>query len=349
MAGDFLSQDEVDALLRGVNGEEEAKESADTGEGVRPYNLATQERIVRGRMPTLEIINERFARLIRIGLFNFMRRSPEISVGSVKVQKYNEFIRNLVVPTNLNIMSMKPLRGNGLFIFDPSLVFAVIDNLFGGDGRFHTRVEGRDFTPTEQRIIARMLDVIQKEFITAWAPVFPLQPEYVRSEMHTQFANIANPSEIVVTSTFSIELGAGGGSFHVCIPYSTLEPIRDLLYSSMQGDQAEPDKRWVNMLKKQVQMAEVNLVAQLAKTQLTIGDIMELRVGDVIPIDIEKSVEAQVDQVPVFECTYGTSGGQYALKVEKALVAEQDELGKESLSLEALLVKSANEQKAATG
>lgn len=349
MAGDFLSQDEVDALLRGVNGEEEAKESAESGEGVRPYNLATQERIVRGRMPTLEIINERFARLIRIGLFNFMRRSPEISVGSVKVQKYNEFIRNLVVPTNLNIMSMKPLRGNGLFIFDPSLVFAVIDNLFGGDGRFHTRVEGRDFTPTEQRIIARMLEVVQREFIAAWAPVFPLQPEYVRSEMHTQFANIANPSEIVVTSTFSIELGAGGGSFHVCIPYSTLEPIRDLLYSSMQGDQAEPDKRWVNMLKKQVQMAEVNLVAQLAKTQLTIGDIMELRVGDVIPIDIEKTVEAQVDQVPVFECTYGTSGGQYALKVEKALVAEQDELGKENLSLEALLVKSANEQKAAAG
>jgi len=349
MAGDFLSQDEVDALLRGVNGEEEAKESTDSNEGVRPYNLATQERIVRGRMPTLEIINERFARLIRIGLFNFMRRSPEISVGSVKVQKYNEFIRNLVVPTNLNIMSMKPLRGNGLFIFDPSLVFAVIDNLFGGDGRFHTRVEGRDFTPTEQRIIARMLEVVQHEFITAWAPVFPLQPEYVRSEMHTQFANIANPSEIVVTSTFSIELGAGGGSFHVCIPYSTLEPIRDLLYSSMQGDQAEPDKRWVNMLKKQVQMAEVNLVAQLAKTQLTIGDIMELRVGDVIPIDIEKTVEAQVDQVPVFECTYGTSGGQYALKVEKALVAEQDELGKESLSLEALLVKSATEQKTATG
>jgi len=345
MAGDFLSQDEVDALLRGVNGEEEVKEAQESTDGIRPYNLATQERIVRGRMPTLEIINERFARLIRIGLFNFMRRSPEISVGSVKVQKYNEFIRNLVVPTNLNIMSMKPLRGNALFIFDPSLVFAVIDNLFGGDGRFHTRVEGRDFTPTEQRIIARMLEVVQKEYITAWAPVFPLNPEYVRSEMHTQFANIATPSEIVVTSTFSIELGAGGGSFHICVPYSTLEPIRDLLYSSMQGDQAEPDKRWVTMLRKQVQMAEVDLVAQLAKTELTIGDIMELRVGDVIPIDIDRTVEAQVDQVPVFECTYGTSGGQYALKVEQALVTEQDELGKDNNALEALLVKSAGESK----
>jgi len=168
----------------------------------------------------------------------------------------------------------------------------------------------------------------------------------VRSEMHTQFANIATPSEIVVTTTFSIELGAGGGSFHVCIPYSTLEPIRDLLYSSMQGDQAEPDKRWVTMLKKQVQMAEVDLVAQLAKTHLTIGDIMELRVGDVIPIDIDKFVEAKVDNVPVFECSYGTSNGQYALKIENTLSTENDELGKESkASLEQILVKAATEQK----
>jgi flagellar motor switch protein FliM len=338
MPGDFLSQDEVDALLRGVNGEEEVKEDTEAQDGVRTYNLATQERIVRGRMPTLEIINERFARLMRIGLFNFMRRSPEISVGTVKVLKYNEFIRNLVVPTNLNIMAMKPLRGNALFIFDPSLVFAVIDTLFGGDGRFHTRVEGRDFTQTEQRIIARMLEVIREEFMKAWSPVFPLKPEYLRSEMHTQFANIATPSEIVVSNSFSIELGSGGGSLHICIPYSTMEPIRDLLYSSMQGDQAEPDKRWVTMLKKQVQQAEVNLVASLAQTQLTVADIMELRIGDVIPIEINKTIEAHVDNVPIFNCTYGTSDGQYALKVEEVIAINQE--GQTDVkNLEALLNK----------
>ncbi|MFN4330289.1 MAG: flagellar motor switch protein FliM [Limnobacter sp.] len=337
MPGEFLSQDEVDALLRGVNGEEETKEAADGGNGIRPYNLATQERIVRGRMPTLEIINERFARLIRIGLFNFMRRSPEISVGPVKVMKYNEFIRNLVVPTNLNIMSMKPLRGNALFIFDPSLVFAVIDNLFGGDGRFHTRVEGRDFTQTEQRIISRMLEVVREEYVKSWAPVFPMKPEYLRSEMHTQFANIATPSEIVVTTSFSIEMGAGGGSFHVCVPYATLEPIRDLLYSSMQGDQAEPDKRWVSMLKKQVQMAEVDLVAELASTQLAISDILELRVGDVIPIDIDQRVEAKVDNVPIFSCSYGTSTGQYALRIEEVLAVAQE--NSDQLSLQDLLTR----------
>ena len=327
MPGDFLSQDEVDALLRGVNGEEENKDSKEEDGEVRTYNLAKQERIVRGRMPTLEIINERFARLLRIGLFNFMRRSPEISVGAVKVSKYNEFIRNLVVPTNLNVVSFKPLRGNALFIFDPSLVFAVIDNLFGGDGRFHTRVEGRDFTQTEQRIISRMLDVAFEEYTKSWAPVYPIKPEYMRSEMHTQFANIATPSEIVVTSTFTIELGSAGGTLHICIPYSTLEPIRDLLYSSMQGDQAEPDKRWLKMLKKQVQLADVNLIAKLAEARLTVADIVHMQVGDVIPIDIKPHIEASVDNVPIFECSYGTSNGQYAVKVEKTLaIAPSDNL-----------------------
>jgi flagellar motor switch protein FliM len=325
MPGDFLSQDEVDALLRGVNGEDEGGESDQDDLEVRPYNLAKQERIVRGRMPTLEIINERFARLLRIGLFNFMRRSPEISVGTVKVLKYNEFIRNLVVPTNLNIVSMRPLRGNGLFIFDPSLVFAVIDNLFGGDGRFHTRVEGRDFTQTEQKIIACMLEVVFEEYTKSWAPVYPIRPEYLRSEMHTQFANIATPSEIVVATSFSIELGAAGGSLHICVPYSTIEPIRDMLYSSMQGDQAEPDRRWLKMLKKQVQLADVSLVAKLTAINLNIGEVMQLRKGDVIPLDIAPFIEASVDNVPIFECSYGTSNRQYAIKVEKTLAIPASE------------------------
>ncbi|MDB5935502.1 MAG: fliM, partial [Massilia sp.] len=160
MADNFLSQEEVDALLKGVNGDQDDTAAPEESTGVRTYNLATQERIVRGRMPTLEIINERFARLLRVGLFNFLRRSAEVSVGSVRVSKYSEFIRNLVVPTNLNLVHMKPLRGTALMVFDPGLVFLLVDNLFGGDGRFHTRVEGRDFTQTEQRIILRILDIV---------------------------------------------------------------------------------------------------------------------------------------------------------------------------------------------
>jgi flagellar motor switch protein FliM len=317
MSNEFLSQDEVDALLKGVNGEVDAPEEEPPKDGVRPYNLATQERIVRGRMPTLEIINDRFARLLRIGLFNFMRRSPDISVGPVRVLKYSEFIRNLVVPTNLNIVQIKPLRGSALFIFDPSLVFLVIDNLFGGDGRFHTRVEGRDFTVTEQRIIQRMLEVVFHDYEKSWQTVYPVKFDFVRAEMHTQFANIANPSEIVIAVTFNIELGTSGGHFHVCIPYSTIEPIRDLLYSSMQGDQMEPDKRWLRMLSHQVQGAEVELVANLTQAQVTCQQILNMKVGDVIMLDIGPRVTAQVDGVPVFNCQYGVSNSQYAIKIEQ--------------------------------
>lgn len=319
MADDILSQEEVDALLRGVTGEEDTADEEFDSSAVRPYDIGRQERIVRGRMPTLEILNERFARNLRIALFNFMRRNAEISVGPIKVQKYGDFIRNLVVPTNLNLIQMKPLRGTGLFIFDPDFVFLVVDNLFGSDGRYHVRVEGRDFTPTEQRIIQRLLDVVFEEYQKAWKPVFECEFAYIRSEMNTQFANIATPTEVVVSYTFKIELGAGGGDFHVCLPYSMIEPIRDLLYSSMQADRIEADNRWLNLLRRQVQQAEVDLVAHLGGTEVRLGDVVNLKAGDVISLDIPEAVIAEVDGVPVLECKYGILNGQYALKVNKIL------------------------------
>ncbi len=222
MSQDFLSQEEVDALLKGVTGEVDEAPPEEEAGGVKSYDLGRQERIVRGRMPTMELINERFARYLRIGLFNYMHRNTEISVGPVRVQKYSDFIRNLVVPTNLNLVQVKPLRGTGLVVFDPNLVFLVVDNMFGSDGRFHTRVEGRDFTPTEQRIIMGMLDVVFTEYEKAWKPVFEIDFEYVRSEMNTQFANIATPSEIVVAFTFTIELSGNSAEMHLCLPYSMI-------------------------------------------------------------------------------------------------------------------------------
>jgi len=323
-SSDFLSQDEVDALLKGVSGEPDEIKVVEDPSAVRSYNLATQERIVRGRMPTLEIINERFARLLRIGLFNFMRRTADISVGPVKVLKYSEFVRNLVVPTNLNLVQAKPLRGTALFIFDPGLVFLVIDNMFGGDGRFHTRIEGRDFTQTEQRIISRMLNVVFEDYAKSWQPVHPLTFEFQRAEMNTQFANIATPNEVVVSTTFHIEFGSGGGELHICMPYAMIEPIRDLLYSSMQGDRMEADKRWVRLLSRQVQAAEVELVADLSNTRIKLDQLMKMRVGDFIPIDIPESLIATVDKVPVMACTHGVINGQYALKVEKMLGSAND-------------------------
>jgi flagellar motor switch protein FliM len=319
MADNFLSQEEVDALLKGVTGDQDEAAAPEDPSGIRPYNLATQERIVRGRMPTLEIINERFARLLRIGLFNFLHRSAEVSIGPVRVHKYSEFIRNLVVPTNLNLVHMKPLRGTALMVFDPNLVFLLVDNLFGGDGRFHTRVEGRDFTQTEQRIIQRILGIVFETYAKSWEPVYPVEFEYVRSEMNTQFANIATPNEVVVATTFTIELGPVSGEMHFCIPYSTIEPIRDILTSSLQGETLEMDKRWVRLMTQQIQTAEVQLVADFGNATLTLVDILNMKEGDVIPIAVPELIEAKVDGVPVMECTYGKFSGQYALRVEKLL------------------------------
>lgn len=316
----ILSQDEVDALLQGITGESQKleQEEAPTG-GIREYDIASQERIVRGRMPTMEIINERFARNIRIGLFNFIRRSPEISIGGIRVQKYSAFLREIVVPTNFNIVSVRPLRGSGLIVCDPTLVFAVIDALFGGAGKFHTRIEGRDFSPTEQRIIMRLVEVITAEYKKAWHGIYPLELDYQRSEMQPQFANIATPSEIVVATSFTLEIGDTTGTIHFCIPYATLEPIRDVLYSTIQGDSNEPDRRWVNLMKQQIQAAEVEVVAELAQAPATVEQLLAFKPGDFIELDLEAGIQAKVVGVPIFECHYGTSNGKYALKIDRML------------------------------
>lgn len=325
MSKEFLSQDEVDSLLRGVTGEaEEAKSDAPEG-GVRPYNMATQERIVRGRMPTMEIINERFARLFRIALYNFIHRSSEVSVGPVKVMKFSEFIRNLPVPANLNLVQVKPLRGNALFIFDPNLVFTVVDSMFGGDGRFHTRVEGREFTQTEHRIIQKLLDVLFQAYSKSWEPVQKLEFEFVRSEVNPQFANIATPNEVVVVTTFEVEFSGVGGAIHICMPYAMIEPIRELLYSTMQGDHVIADKRWLHMLSKQIQSAEIELTAVLGHAKTTVDHVLKMKNGDIIPLEVGETIPVMVDNVPVMECKYGASNGQYALKVERMLATEPGE------------------------
>ena len=324
---DFLSQDEVDSLLKGVTGEpDEVAVAPDPPGTVRPYNMGTQERIVRGRMPTMEILNERFARLFRISLYNLIRRTAEISVGPIRVLKFSEFLRNLPVPTNINIVQAKPLRGNGLFIFDPNLIFLVVDNMFGGDGRFHTRVEGREFTQTEQRIIQQLLAAVFEAYNKAWQAVYALKFEFVRSEMNPQFANIATPNEVVVTTTFDIEFGGVGGAFHVLIPYSMIEPIREQLYSTTQGDHTVVDKRWQHTLSKQMQSAEIELTAVLGHAQIIFEQVLEMRSGDFIPLEIADCIMALVDEVPVMQCKYGVFNNQYALKVEKILSGSSGDL-----------------------
>ncbi len=320
MTQQTLSQDEVDALLQGITGDDPqiASAAVEPG-GVRSHDLASQDRIVRGRMPTLEIINERFARNIRTALFKLIRKGPEVSVGGVKVMKYSAFLRELVVPTNFNIVGVKPLHGSGLVVCDPNLVFAAIDALFGGNGKYPARIEGREFSPTEQRVILRLVETICAEYAKAWQGIYPLQLDYQRSEMQPQFVNIATPGEMVVVTSFTIEVAEATGAIHLCIPYATLEPIRDALYSTFQGEAHEPDRRWVDLLKTQIQSAEVDLVAELATTTATVEQLLSFKPGDFIEFDLEQQIQAKVDGVPVLDCHYGTANSRYALKIDRLI------------------------------
>lgn len=330
----FLSQDEVDALLAGVTGESSNhnNESDSAAGGVRPYDLASPDRVIRHRMQTLELINERFARRLRSTMLSFMRRNADITVGSIRIQKYSDFERNLPVPSNLNMVGLKPLRGISLFTFDPNLVFLIIDSLFGGHGRYNTRVEGRDFTTTEQRIILRLLELTLDSYCSSWEPVYKIEAEYIRSEMHTKFASISSGNELVVVTSFNIEFGAQGGNLNVCLPYSMIEPVRDLLIRPLQdtGNDAI-DQRWTQQLTRQVRSAEVSLAADFAKINTTVRNLLQLRVNDVLPIDIPEKVTAHVDGAPILEGTYGTFNNKYALRVQKFLVNKETDFHKARL------------------
>jgi flagellar motor switch protein FliM len=312
---DILSQDEVDALLGGVDESElEAGASSDDTEA-REYNFGNEDRIIRGRMPTLEMVNERFGRHFRINLFNMLRRSAEISVAGVQVMKFNEYIHTLFVPTSLNLIHMHPLRGTGLIVFEPKLVFTILDNYFGGEGRFQARIEGREFTATELRVIHMVLELCFEDLTDAWSPVMDMEFEFVHHEVNPQFANIVTPSEVVVISTFHIELDGGGGDIHVTLPYSMLEPIRELLDTGLQSDRSQDDGRWSKSMREEIMIADVTLSAELAETSLNLQDIIKLQPGDILPIEMPKHVVAKVEEIPIFRATFGEHKNNAALKV----------------------------------
>lgn len=313
---DLLSQDEIDALLHGVDEGDLLSDNDNTNNqpATRLYDFTSQERIVRGRMPTLEMVNERFARLFRISLFNFLRRAAEISVSGIQVQKFSEFIQGLFVPTNLNVIRMSPLRGRALIVMEPRLVFTAVDNFFGGGGQFYNKVEGREFTPTEMRIIRLIIDMIFKDMTEAWKPVMDLEFGYINSEVNPQFANIVSPSEIVVISTIHVELEGGGGDINISMPYSMIEPIRELL-DAVTSDRGEVDGHWQESLRIEIMRSEVTLHSNLIEKEMRISEVIELKQGDVIPIDMPETVLLAVEEVPVFIGKLGLSDGNYAIEV----------------------------------
>lgn len=318
---DLLTQDEIDALLHGVtSGDIDTNKGEMTPEGhPLSYDFTSQDRIVRGRMPTLDMVNERFARYFRISLFNMLRRTAEISVGGVQMLKFAEYVHSLFVPTSLNLVKIHPLRGVALFIFDPKLVFIVVDNFFGGDGRYHTKIEGREFTPTEQRIIQIMLGRCFHDLAEAWAPVMKIQFEFQNAEVNPQFANIVSPTEVVVATTFHIELEGGGGELHITMPYSMLEPIREILDAGVQSDRAEADERWAIALKDEIKSAKVELHGYLSETILKLREVKNLKAGDVIPIEVPDLVTLLVDEIPLFRGGFGVHQGKNSVKLKQRI------------------------------
>jgi flagellar motor switch protein FliM len=273
-------------------------------------------RIVRGRMPTLEMINERFARLFRVNLYNLLRRSPEVAVNPVDMKKFSEYVQTLHVPTSLNLVRIHPLRGTALILLEPRLVFSIVDNFFGGNGR-HAKIEGRDFTATEQRIIHMVLKNAFADLQEAWSHVAKIEVEYLQSELNPAFANIVSPSEIVVVTSFHVELEGGGGDVHVTMPYSMIEPLREALDSGVTSDRIEHDDRWAHSLKEEIDDAEVELSTLLGHSRLTVGDLVNLKPGDIIPCDFNGKVTVLAERVPVFRGTLGLSRGQHAIKVDE--------------------------------
>ncbi|WP_100655799.1 flagellar motor switch protein FliM [Alteromonas flava] len=317
---DLLSQDEIDALLHGVDDvEEEDVSDGEVDSSALEYDFSSQDRIVRGRMPTLEIVNERFARHMRVSLFNMMRRSAEVSINGIQMIKFGEYIHTLFVPTSLNMVRFRPLKGTGLITMEARLVFILVDNFFGGDGRYHAKIEGREFTPTERRIIQMLLKLIFEDYKEAWAPVMDVSFEYLDSEVNPAMANIVSPTEVVVISSFHIELDGGGGDFHVSLPYSMLEPIRELLDAGVQSDKEDTDFRWSKALRDEIMDVRVELSTHMLDVDIPLHRIMELKAGDIIPIEMPEHITVLIEELPTFRAKLGRSRDNVALKITEKI------------------------------
>ena len=318
---DLLSQDEIDALLHGVDDVDEDKKEqvADITGEMSDYDFSSQDRIVRGRMPTLEMVNERFARHMRISLFNMMRRTAEVSINGIQMLKFGEYVHTLFVPTSLNMVRFRPLKGTALITMEARLVFILVDNFFGGDGRYHTKIEGREFTPTERRIVQMLLKLIFEDYKESWSPVMDVSFEYLDSEVNPAMANIVSPTEVVVISSFHIELDGGGGDFHIALPYSMLEPIRELLDAGVQSDKEDTDMRWSKALRDEIMDVEVEMTTKFIETTLPLKKIMELKTGDIIPIELPEHITVLIEDLPTYRAKLGQSRDNLALKIESKI------------------------------
>jgi len=316
----ILAQDEVDILLRGLSGGEIESESdiPEDDSGIVPFDLANQDRIIRGRMPVLEIVNDRFARLCTNALSNSVRKRVELNPISIDMTKFGDFMRSLPVPTSINIFKMEPLRGNAIVVVDSRLVFALVENFFGGSGS-QPKIEGREFTRIEQAIVDRVIKIALDNMEESWRPVHDVHLELVRSEINPQFAAIVPPSDVVVVITFEVELENAIGSMVVCLPYATIEPIRSKLHASFQTERLEIDHAWVARLKERLLETPVQMLVRFGRSKISGRQLLNLKVGDILLLDTDTDdlLEAEIEGVKKFHGICGTLKGSKAFQVIK--------------------------------
>ncbi|MEJ5226364.1 flagellar motor switch protein FliM [Thermodesulfovibrio sp.] len=319
MADEILSQDEIDALLKGIAGGEVETETAEAPSGIRTYDFTSQEKIVRGKMPSLDIINERLARSFRISLASDIRKIVDVVNVNVNITKFYDFLRSVPFPSSLNIIKLEPLRGFSLVAFDAPMIFTLIEFYFGGSGKGYYKPEGREFTPIEQRIIHKVVLMFLDSMEDAWKPVFPVKPHYIRSEMNPQFVTIVTPVDVVIETEFTLEIETRECKVMVCIPYSSVEPIKEKLYSAFMADRDEMDMKWIGRLKAQIKNAPVTVEAVLGKTTIDFKTLIDLKRGDILTLTrrIDEDVELLVEGVPKFKGKFGTFKGNYALKITR--------------------------------
>ncbi|MCX7014520.1 MAG: flagellar motor switch protein FliM [Candidatus Sumerlaeota bacterium] len=315
----ILSQEEVDALLTGLTGGaiEAETDQPRSAEAVIPYDFTNQDRIVRGRMPTLEMIHDRFTRLFRTTISGSLRRAADVSIVNSEIVKFGDFIRGLPVPTSLHVFRMEPLKGFGVLVVEGKLVFALVECFFGGRGGSLFKLEGREFTPIEQKVIKRVVDLILEDYRVCWKPVHPVSVEFVRSEINPQFVNVVPPSDVVTTIECELELEEAAGRFIFCLPYSTLEPIRDQLRAGFQSENFEVDNAWMDRLRMRLREAPVDVRVQLGTASLRGRDLLRLQAGDVIPLNEDRSTPLKVfvEDMLKFRGKPGSHNGNRAVQI----------------------------------
>jgi len=321
-----LSQEEVDSLLKGVSsGEIETEpEEATPTDGVVVYDFRRQEQMLRGRMPTFGVVNERFATSFRSNLSAMVRKTVDVESEPVDMVKFEDFRLSLPVPTSLHIFRIEPLVGQCLVVFDGRLVFSLIECYFGGKGTEHVKIEGRDFTPIETAMIKKVVGVCLDELASAWERVFTVKTTYVRSEVNPEFAAIVLPGDSVVVVRFNVDIEGIGGVMSLCIPYSTIEPIRDRFYGGPQNDQLILNPEWTKRLQRRVRETTVDLVVELGKAQITTEKLLGVKVGDVIQLErfVSESLVGKVQGVPKLIGRPGIAKKNRALKIDRMLMED---------------------------